>query len=277
MKKKLSTIGLVLIFIIGFSILMYPTISNYYNKMVGSYSIGKYDGEVSKINEVDLKQIYENAQKYNEDLLKNPTGIKNGESKDKNYISQLRIKENESIIGSVIIDKINVKLPIYHGTSEPVLQKGVGHLEGTTLPIGGIGKHSVLVGHTGLPSAKLFSDLEKMEIDDLVVVKVLDKTLTYKVNNIEIVLPEKVDSLRPVDNKDLLTLLTCTPYGVNSHRLLVHAERTENIDTDKLVNVNVNNEGKYIYIFKDKLFIVGLVIAVAVVIYFIVKKYKVNK
>lgn len=270
MKKKLSTMALVLVFIMGFGILMYPTFSNYYNKMVGSYSIGKYDGEVSKIDKTHLKEIYKNAQQYNEELLKKPTTIKNGEPKDEYYKAQLKVSENESVIGSVIIDKINVKLPIYHGTSEPVLQKGVGHLEGTTLPIGGDGAHSVLTGHTGLPSAKLFTELEKLEIGDLIVIKVLDKTLTYKVESTEVVLPEELDSLRPIVNRDLLTLVTCTPYGVNSHRLLVHAERTENVEETVELNEEVNNSS----ILSNKLFIVILILVIITVIYIIVRKRK---
>lgn len=273
MKKKLSTIGLVLVFTLGFLILMYPTISNYYNKMVGSYSIGEYDDEISKTDTVDLDKILKNAKKYNEELLKAQSKIKIGESKDKNYLSQLKIKEDESIIGSIIIDKINVKIPIYHGTSQPVLQKGVGHLEGTTLPIGGEGTHSVLTGHTGIPSSKLFTDLEKLEKDDLIVIKVLDKTLTYKVTNKEVVLPKEVNNLRPVQGKDLLTLVTCTPYGVNSHRLLVHSQRTENVTNYKTsYNKTIKNEK----LFWNKFSIVVCIVFIVVIIHCLFRKYKIK-
>lgn len=209
---------------------MYPTISDYYNKMIGSFVIGKYDSVVNNTDKENIEAVFEKAQNYNKNLLKNPTGIKDGEPEDQNYLSQLKLNEDESIMGYIEIDKIKLRLPIYHGTSEPVLQKGVGHLEGTSLPVGGDGMHSVLTGHTGLPSAKLFTDLEKINLDDVIVLKILNKTLTYQVRNIEVVLPSEVENLKPIESKDMLTLVTCTPYGVNSHRLLVHAERIANLD-----------------------------------------------
>lgn len=268
MKRKLANIGLVLVFILGFAILMYPKISNYYNSLVGSYSIGKYEKEIEKIDKVSVDGILEKARIYNKELLKKEFSIKTGKSKDENYLRQLKVNEEE-IVGFIIIDKINVRLPIYHGTSEPVLQRGVGHLEGTSLPIGGKGMHSVLTGHTGLPSAKLFTDLEKIEKNDLIIVKVLGETFTYKVIEEEIVLPEKVQNLKPVKGKDILTLVTCTPYGVNSHRLLVKSEKINNIEEEKNIEVVGKKENIFRYIFIVIILIVGG--------YFILKKYKKNK
>ncbi|MGL5416474.1 MAG: class C sortase [Clostridium sp.] len=268
MKRKLSNIGLILVFILGFIILMYPKISNYYNNLVGSYSIGKYEKEIEKTDKVNADEILETAKIYNKELVKKEFLIKTGKSTNENYLKQLKVNEEE-IIGVIIIDKIKVRLPIYHGTSEPVLQRGVGHLEGTSLPIGGKGMHSVLTGHTGLPSAKLFSDLEKLEEDDLIIIKILGETFTYKVNGKEVVLPKEVENLKPVKGKDILTLVTCTPYGVNSHRLLVKSEKINNIEEEK----NIEVIGKRKNIFKYILIVIILIIGG----YFILKRYKKNK
>ncbi|MGL4874530.1 MAG: class C sortase [Clostridium sp.] len=271
MGKKLSNIGLVLIFLVGLVILIYPKASSYYNSLINSYSIGKYEDEIKKTEKKDLSKIFEKAEKYNKDLLEKGSTIKTGESKDENYLSQLKIKEDEQIIGTITIDKINVRLPIYHGTAEPVLQSGVGHLEGTTLPIGGIGMHSVLTGHTGLPSAKLFSDLEKLIVGDTFVVKILDRTLTYKISKIEVVLPKEVQNIKPVEGKDMLTLITCTPYGVNSHRLLVHGERIENEKIEDEINLLEGNKKPKK---KEYIFIGIITTIVLIIIYLIVKKVR---
>ncbi|MGL5417361.1 MAG: class C sortase [Clostridium sp.] len=270
MGKKMSNIGLVLVFLVGLIILIYPKVSSYYNGLVSSYNIGKYEDEIKKTEKKDLSKIFERAEKYNKGLLEKGSTIKTGESKDENYLSQLKIKEDEQIIGTITIDKINVRLPIYHGTSEPVLQSGVGHLEGTTLPIGGVGMHSVLTGHTGLPSAKLFSDLEKLIVGDTFVVKILDRTLTYKISKIDVVLPKEVQNIKPVKGKDMLTLITCTPYGVNSHRLLVHGERIEN---EIIEDTNLLGENKGL-LKKDIIFISIVILIVIIIIYLIVRKFR---
>ncbi len=230
MKNKLYTIALVAMFLVGFVILLYPQISDFYNKRVGSYLIASYEDQVKSLSTDDLEIMLDNAKKYNEELVKKPIKLVNGESEDKNYLSQLSLSDSIGIIGYVEIDKIKVRLPIYHTTSEPVLQRGVGHLEGTSLPIGGIGQHSVLTGHTGLPSSKIFTDLDEIEIGDRIVLKILTEPIIYEVDNIQVVKPEEVEDLKPIENKDLLTLVTCTPYGVNSHRLLVQGTRTDKIE-----------------------------------------------
>ncbi len=207
--------------------MLYPTFSNYYNEMMGSYSIAQYDGFIKNTSAEDLLALYNQAQAYNEALLKNPTGIQVGASENEDYLNQLLLDKQGSAIAYINIDKINVKLPIYHGSSSAVLQVGIGHLEGSSLPVGGMGMHAVLTGHTGLPSAKLFTDINKLENGDLIEIRVLNETLKYEVTGSRVVLPDDLSSLKTVEDQDLLTLVTCTPYGVNSHRLLVHASRVE--------------------------------------------------
>lgn len=274
MKKKLTTIFLIVTFIVGFLVLMYPSISNYYNEKVGSYAISSYEKSVSDTSQQDIDSILEKAEEYNKELAENQIPFKNGKSEDKNYMSQLKLFEEESIMGYITIEKINLKLPIYHTTDEPILQIAVGHLEGSSLPIGGEGTHSVLTGHRGLPSAKLFTDLDKLEKGDLIEIKVLNKTITYKVRDTSIIEPQQVDSLKIEEGKDLLTLITCTPYGVNSHRLLIHGERTDNVISDE---VFVTNDAMVI----DSIFIAPLIAAPILVILFIAstvsKKKRKNK
>lgn len=230
MKKKLVTILLVLIFLLGLAILLYPSLSNYYNEMVGSYMVENYESKVSNSSMEQKSMVLNRAQDYNNELLNKATHFINGDPLDKNYLSQLKIEQDNNIIGTIKIDKIDLKLPIYNGTSQPILQKGVGHLEGSSLPIGGYSTHTILTGHTGLPSAKLFTDIDKLETGDIIVIQVLDRVLAYEVDYVEVVKPEEIYSLKINKDKDLLTLVTCTPYGVNSHRLLVHAQRIENIE-----------------------------------------------
>ncbi len=227
MKKNRSNIIIGCIFLVGLFMMLYPTISNYYNEMMGSYSIAKYDDFVLHTSDVDLLALYNKAQLYNEALLKRPIGIQVGASEDEDYLNQLLLENQGSVIAYITIDKINVKLPIYHGSSSAVLQVGIGHLEGSSLPIGGLGMHTVLTGHTGLPSAKLFTDINQLKTGDLIEIHVLDKILIYAVTGSRVVLPDNLSSLKPVKNEDRLTLVTCTPYGINSHRLLVHASRVK--------------------------------------------------
>ncbi len=230
----------VLLFIIGLGTLSYPTVSNLYNKMMGSRAVGGYNTLVSATSEEEIKAIYSNAKDYNERLLNNPQTLINGKSENEDYLSQLKISENTQIIGSVEIPSIGVNLSIYHGTDEPVLQRAVGHLEGSSLPIGGESTHTVLTGHTGLPSAKLFTDINKLVLGDKIIIKVLNQTMIYEVFDMEVVLPEEVDSLLIQKYRDLATLVTCTPYGVNSHRLLVHANRIDEIEYE--MDNSIGNE-----------------------------------
>lgn len=227
MKKNLSTIILILVFFVGLSVLLYPPLSNYYNSFHQSRSIAEYEEDLAKMTEKDYTAILERAQAYNQKLFTQPAHYINGEPEGEEYRSILSVS-SDGMIGYISIDKIGVQLPIYHGTSERILAAGAGHLEGSSFPIGGESTHAVLTGHRGLPSSKLFTDLDKIEVGDTFVVRVLDETLTYEVDQIRIVEPEETADLEIVEKKDYCTLVTCTPYGVNSHRLLVRGKRIEN-------------------------------------------------
>ncbi|MGL4106837.1 class C sortase [Clostridium sp. LP20] len=243
MKKKFSTIILCVIFLIGLTILIYPTVSSYYNEKISSYAIAEYSEKITDLNVDETEAILKRAEEYNKELLNKSVHFINGEPSSPDYLSELNVDDN-NMIGVIEIKKINVYLPIYHGTAEPVLQKAIGHLEGSSLPIGGIGNHSVLSGHRGLPSAKLFTNLDKLEVGDMISIKVYKKTIYYKVKEISVVEPQEIELLKPESNKDLLTLVTCTPYGVNSHRLLLTAERSEDIEEESIDVISNKNEWK---------------------------------
>ncbi len=225
MKKRISTILIVLVFIIGLSIMLYPTFSNWYNERVNSYVVSTYDEEVAKISDVDYATMFEVARAYNATLTGSISSFVTGEAEGEDYIEALNVIDG--MMGYLVIDKIEVNLAIYHGTDEGVLQRYVGHLEGTQLPTGDVGNNTVLTGHTGLPSADLLTDLTEMEIGDTFEVVIVDEVFTYEVFNISVVEPTEVDLLMPIEGKDVVTLVTCTPYGINSHRLLVQGEQIE--------------------------------------------------
>lgn len=232
MKKNKTTIIMVLFFFIGLGVLLYPSISDFYNQKVQSKAIVDYESILNNISKEDYTSYFEKANNYNKKLLamKRPL-LTYKNIKDYNQILNLN---RNGMIGYLTIDKIKVELPIYHGTSNEVLSKAVGHLEGTSLPVGGSGTHSVLSAHRGLPSFKLFTDLDKLELGDTFVINVLDQTLTYQIDKITIVKPNQVNDLKIEKDKDYVTLLTCTPYGINTHRLLVRGVRIENINNKKL-------------------------------------------
>lgn len=226
MKKHRSTIILIAVFFVGLSVLLYPTISNYVNSFHQSRAIATYEENLSSFTEEDYNEHIRAAQVYNDRLENDSSSFRSGAPLDETYLSLLNVT-NDGEMGYVTIRKLGVQLPIYHGTSTEVLAVGTGHLEGSSLPIGGMGTHAVITGHRGLPSAKLFTNLDKMEIGDTFTITVLDQTLTYEVDKISIVLPDD-DSLLQIDpDEDYVTLLTCTPYAINTHRLLVRGVRTE--------------------------------------------------
>ena len=216
----------IIILFLGVSLMVYPIISNYlnankYNKIITSY----VDITKAKTKERKKKLLNE-AQAYNDNLAKTKVFDITGKNDKKTamYNSVLRVT-GDGIMGYVEIPKIDVKLPIYHGTSEEVLNKGAGHLEGTSFPIGGTNTHAVISAHRGMPSSKLFTDLNQMTIDDVFYIKVLDNVLAYKVDKVSVVKPDDLKDLVIENNKDFVTLLTCTPYGINTHRLLVRGSR----------------------------------------------------
>ena len=228
-KKKrvsFSTIILVLILLIGVGVLSYPTVSDWWNSMHATRAIASYVTEVEALSKEDKEAIIDKARKFNEGLL-NGVNFNISPEKYAEYANILDIT-GTGIMGYVQIASIGVNLPVYHGTDEAVLQIAVGHIAGSSFPIGGERTHAVLSGHRGLPSAKLFSDLDKLKEGDIFTVTVIDQTNTYQIDQIRIVLPEETDELAIVDKKDYTTLVTCTPYGVNSHRMLVRAHRIEN-------------------------------------------------
>lgn len=227
MKKRKTTIIMVLLFFMGLLILLYPSISDFHNQKVQSKSIVDYEALLKNINNDEYEEIFKDADEYNKKLAKLPNQFFNYKSV-KNYKKTLNIDDN-GMMGYISIDKIKVELPIYHGTSEEVLSKAVGHIQGTSLPVGGIGSHSVLSAHRGLPSSLLFTNLDKLEIGDIFTITTLNRTLTYEVDKILIVSPKDINSLKIDKNSDYVTLVTCTPYGINTHRLLVRGKRIENI------------------------------------------------
>lgn len=223
-KKKWSTILLLVIFLIGLGVLSYPTVSNYINQFSATHAIASYDKALNTMTEDEYDAILESAQSYNHTF--GVGKFLNGEPVDDNYLSQLNVT-GDGMMGYVEIKKLGVSLPIYHGTSERILQHSAGHLEGSSLPIGGEGTHAVITGHRGLPTAKLFTDLDRLELGDTFTIAVMNEVLTYEVDQISIVEPEDVSRLAVVPGEDHVTLVTCTPYAVNTHRLLVRGVRTK--------------------------------------------------
>ena len=228
MKKDHSTIYLILIFFVGLSVLLYPTVSDSWNSHTQTRAIAHYEQSLKDITGDEYKEIWRKADEYNAQLRQIIHPLINYKQVG-GYEEALDVT-GTGIIGTIHIDKIGVELPVYHGTSEGVLNIAVGHVEGSSLPVGGPGTHAVLSAHRGLPSARLFTDLDKVETGDLFTVSVLDQVLTYQVDQILIVLPHEVEYLDIEEGKDYCTLVTCTPYGINSHRLLVRGVRVENVE-----------------------------------------------
>ncbi|MBQ2633035.1 MAG: class C sortase [Oscillospiraceae bacterium] len=226
-KKKsiLPVIFFILIFIAGLSLLLYPTISTLWNNVYQSHAAVEYTEIVSQLTPERIEEIRQEARDYNELIYARDQGeYIPEEALQEAYQRVLYIRE-DGIMGILSIPKINVRLPIYHGTGSNELQKGVGHMEGSSLPIGGPNTHCALSGHTGLPSARLLTDLDRLEVGDYFVLEILDELLYYQVDQISVVLPHQTSSLKIIPDMDLCTLVTCTPYGVNSHRLLVRGVR----------------------------------------------------
>ena len=270
MKFVKSVIAIILI-IIGIIILLYPKISNYIEQKNQIEFIKEYKENISKMESTTKDKEYLKAEKYNEYL----NGLEN---KNSNYEEILNISQN-GIMAYIEIPKISVYLPIYHGTKEDILKKGIGHLENSSLPIGGVSTHTVLTGHTGLLKAELFTRIRELEIDDYFYIYTLGQKLTYKVYQIKVVLPTEVDDVKIQEGKDLVSLVTCTPYGVNTHRLLVQAIRTENIEennldsnqNESLENDNQRQENYYIIGLKYGLTMLIIIIFCCILFNIIVK------
>ena len=226
-KRKIVTGIIIFLIIAGLSLMLYPVLSDYLKNLAFQKAISEYTASVSEIDETTYDEILAAARAYNEKLAeKSSINPDLTDAELAEYNSLLNVSGN-GVMCYVNIGKINVSLPVYHGTSDAVLQSGIGHLEGTSLPIGGESTHAVLSGHRGLPSAQLFTNIDRLTAGDTFSVRVLNETLTYEVDQILTVLPHELEALNITEGEDYCTLLTCTPYGVNTHRLLVRGHRIE--------------------------------------------------
>ncbi|WP_205401990.1 class C sortase [Streptococcus lutetiensis] len=237
-KENFLTNSLIFILIIGLSLLLYPTVSDYWNSFHQSEAVAGYVQNVQDMSQDKKDKMLADAKAYNQTLAKGVMPDLNLSNAEKSVYNKTLDVTGTGIMAYVEIPKINTTLPIYHGTDDAVLQVAVGHIPGTSLPVGGKGTHAVISGHRGLPSAKLFTDIDRLVDGDTFMIQVLDETLTYEVDQILTVLPDDVSALAIDPNQDYVTLVTCTPYGVNSHRLLVRGHRIPN----KIKNARVISE-----------------------------------
>ena len=239
MRKHLSTIVLLFILLIGLSLLLYPTVSDYWNSFHQTRAIATYAEEVANLNQDQYDEIWAAAESYNASLTDRVNAYLLSDAQKEEYQQLLNVS-GLGVMGYIEIPSIDCSLPIYHGTEESVLQIAVGHLEWSSLPVGGESTHCVLSGHRGLPSAKLFTNLDKLREGDTFLLRVLDETLTYEVDQILIVEPQDTAALEIVEGQDYCTLVTCTPYGINTHRLLVRGHRIDKIEEAKIVRVTAD-------------------------------------
>ena len=242
MKKKgnhLITLLLVFIFLLGLSLLLYPSVSDCWNSFHQTRAITSYAQEVANLDQARYDQLWADARAYNQSLLGRDNAYLLSDAQKEEYDRLLNVS-GLGVMGYIEIPGIGCSLPIYHGTEESVLQIAVGHLEWSSLPVGGESTHCVLSGHRGLPSAKLFTNLDKLQTGDIFMLRVLDNVLTYEVDQILIVEPQETGALRIEEGKDYCTLVTCTPYGINTHRLLVRGHRIDNLEEVKTVRVTAD-------------------------------------
>lgn len=271
MKGKTSSVLLVLMFVVGLSVLLYPTVSNYLNSKSQSEAIVNYETMLENIEEKDLSRYLAEAQSYNEKLAELPYAMLTYNSVQ-GYDDLLNLTGN-GMMGYLKIEKIGVELPIYHGTDKAILDVAVGHLEGSSLPIGGSSTHCLLSAHRGLPTAKLFTDLDRLEVGDIFTITVLGEVITYEVDLIRIVEPHETSKLTITKGEDYCTLITCTPYGINTHRLLVRGSRIDNVE-DRTIYVSTDAHRI------DALIVTPVVAApmlIILMIYFIIKDKKQSK
>ncbi len=236
MRGHKTVIFLTLGFLVGICILLYPAFSDFWNSKTQSRAITNYESVLENLKPEDYTAIFQKAHDYNKALYETDYPLRDY-AQVPGYYDTLRVGDND-MIGYVKIDRIGVELPIYHGTSEKVLSKGVGHLEGSSLPVGGENTHSVMSAHRGLPSAKLFTDLDRMEIGDTFQIIILDQIFTYQVDFIKVIEPTDISNLQIIEGGDYCTLFTCTPYGINTHRLLVRGIRIETIIEKPIIYVS---------------------------------------
>ena len=236
MRRHKTVIFLTLGFLVGICILLYPAFSDYWNSKTQSRAITDYESVLENLKPEDYAAIFEEADAYNKALYETEFPLRDYKQVP-GYQDTLRITDND-MIGYLKIERIGVELPIYHGTSDKVLSKGVGHLEGSSLPVGGENTHCVMSAHRGLPSAKLFTDLDRLELGDTFQIVVLNQVLTYQVDYIKVIEPTDITDLQIIEGGDYCTLFTCTPYGINTHRLLVRGIRIETIKEKPVIYVS---------------------------------------
>ncbi|MDY4833544.1 MAG: class C sortase [Frisingicoccus sp.] len=265
-KKKVHKYSLWLLlipFILGMCLMLYPTVSNYWNSFHSSIVIDNYADKVVAMNHSDYEQLFKAAYEYNQTLALQSKGYYLTDTQKADYEVKLNIN-NDGIMGVIEIPGIYVELPIYHGSAEQVLQVAAGHLDWTSLPVGGESSHCVLSGHSGLPSAKLFTDLDKLALGDTFMLHVLNKTLTYEVDQILIVNPQDTSALQIVEGEDYCTLVTCTPYGINTHRLLVRGHRIEGEPKEQIFSEKT--EGMQIKLYAAAVILVIVFLSFAAII-----------
>lgn len=234
LKKHFTTVLLAAVLVVGIGLLLYPTLSDYWNSFHQSKAISLYSETVANMDTEEYDRILEEAYRYNAEISENGINWSLTDEEKAEYNRLLKVDDTLAM-GYIDIPKIKCKLTIYHGTSDQVLHTGVGHMEGTSLPVGGTGSHCVLSGHRGLPTAKLFTNLDKLTEGDTFSLTILNETFTYEVDRIRVVEPKDLSEIQIVEGEDYCTLVTCTPYGINTHRLLVRGHRVDNPDGDAKV------------------------------------------
>jgi len=271
-KKHISTVLFILGLLIGFSVLLYPYIGAYFNSLRESRAVANYMDDVTAMDNSETQAILESAREYNKNLLYKPDRFNPTNNENIEYKSKLNT--GRGIMGVLVIDKIDVRLSIYHGTDQGVLQIGLGHMQGTSLPVGGLSTHSFITGHRGVPSATLLTDLDRMEKGDTFMIYVMGDILTYKVDNIQTVEPNEMQAIKIDQDNDYCTLVTCTPYAVNTHRLLVRGYRVENF-------VDVDNNSIFTEVNKLNIFFVILIFLIPIlpfiIVFLIIKCRKIHK
>jgi len=280
MKDMISNILLVLVMIIGLSLLLYPTVSDYWNSRVQSYAVKHYQDEVAVMDQEKYNEIWDAAIAYNRSLAARENMYKLEVSNQLTYHNMLNVG-GSGIMGYIEIPAINVNLPIYHGTDSETLDAGIGHLLGTSLPVGGSSTHTVLTAHSGMANQKLFSDLDKLEKGDVFYLRVLDEDLAYQVDDINTVLPHESSLLEIVEDEDYCTLVTCTPFGINTHRLLVRGTRIPYEEAEEIVEEQIQFEEKPTSTWMEQ-YLLGLfygsgVVLVAGIVYLIYRSKKRGK
>lgn len=285
MKKKLPIIAIILIFIIGLGIMSYPLVSSMISNSKFKDGMNDYTETVKKLDKKDNTKLFKSAKKYNHSLtqtsiITDPFDEEAYKAIGAHYNDVLNV-DGKGLIGYVVVPRIDVNLPIYHGSSKKVLEKGAGHLQNTSMPIGGKSTHAVISAHTGFPDQTFFDNLTDLVKGDIFYIKVLDKTLAYKVDKIKVVLPEDTNDLRIIPNEDHVTLLTCTPYGINTHRLLVRGVRTkyvpEKVAKNKLVKQAPFEKCFYFLGYKIPYWVAGAVIGGFVLLVVIIVLIAVRK